>query len=222
MAASSSPKRPEGAADDRLERYRVKRDFAITPEPPGTEGAVSASSSTKATGRFVVQRHRASSLHYDLRLEAGGVLVSWAVPRGPSLDPSRRRLAVRVEDHPVSYFDFEGRIPEHQYGAGDVIVWDWGTYTAEPSMQDVLGAIADGELKFRLDGAKLKGAFVLLRTAGFGRRRVPATAALRQKWLLIHRRDDEAVEGWDAEDLPRSVKTGRTNAELAASTRKRR
>jgi bifunctional non-homologous end joining protein LigD len=155
-------------------------------------------------------------------LEIDGVLVSWAVPRGPTLDPGQRRLAVRVEDHPVEYFDFEGVIPRQQYGAGDVIVWDWGNYQADPSTPDPGAAINDGEFKFRLDGEKLSGSFVLIRTAGFGRRRDTAQGPLRQKWLLIHRRDETAVEGWNAEEHPRSVKTGRTNDEVAAGRRARR
>ncbi len=211
-------------ADTRLRTYRAKRDFRRTPEPagPAPEAAREArkrsrSSMAVATGRFVVQRHRASSLHYDFRLEVDGVLVSWAVPRGPTLDPGQRRLAVRVEDHPLGYYDFEGVIPSGQYGSGDVIVWDMGTYEADPATPDAASAIASGELKFRLDGQKLRGAFVLIRTAGFGRRR-PPPGDLRQKWLLIHRRDDAAVEGWDAEDAPWSVKSGRTNDEVAAGT----
>jgi bifunctional non-homologous end joining protein LigD len=170
----------------------------------------------------VVQRHRASSLHYDLRLEIDNVLVSWAVPRGPTLDPAHRRLAIRVEDHPREYFDFEGVIPRQRYGAGDVIVWDWGTYQADPSTPDPGAAIDAGEFKFRLDGEKLSGNFVLIRTAGFGRRLDTGPGPLRKKWLLIHRRDEAAVVGWDADEHPASVKTGRTNDEVAAGRRARR
>jgi len=149
-----------------------------------------------------------------VRLEIGGVLVSWAVPRGPSLDPGVRRLAVRVEDHPLEYFSFEGAIPGAQYGAGDVIVWDWGRWTADPEVTDAADALASGELKVALNGGKLHGGFVFVR-ADFGR-------DSREKWLLIHRRDDEAVRGWDAEDHPESVKTGRTNDEVAAGVARRR
>ena len=156
-----------------------------------------------------MQRHRATALHYDLRLELGGVLVSWAVPRGPSLDPARKRLAIHVEDHPLEYFDFEGVIPGAQYGAGDVIVWDWGRWTADKSIDDAEAAVRAGELKFHLDGEKLHGEFVLVRT---GRRQPGA----KEQWLLIHRRDGEIVRGWDAEDHPASVKTGRTNDQVAA------
>ncbi|MGZ6256742.1 MAG: DNA polymerase ligase N-terminal domain-containing protein, partial [Candidatus Limnocylindria bacterium] len=121
-----------------LEAYRSKRNFSRTPEPaPGPVG--------EGSGRFVVQRHRATRLHYDFRLEIGGVLVSWAVPRGPTLDPDQRRMAMRTEDHPMEYFDFEGTIPAGEYGAGDVIVWDWGTF--EPEETDDPGkSVRDGEL----------------------------------------------------------------------------
>src|SRR5512135_1240229 len=149
-----------------LEEYRRKRDFAQTPEPAGDAAAARRSA---RGGRYVVQRHRATRLHYDFRLEIGGVLVSWAVPRGPTLDPTQRRMAVHVEDHPIEYLDFEGVIPKAQYGAGDVIVWDWGTWQAEAETPDPVAAIADGELKFRLDGQKLLGRFTIVRTSGRGR-----------------------------------------------------
>ncbi|MCJ7711911.1 MAG: ATP-dependent DNA ligase, partial [Chloroflexi bacterium] len=157
-----------------LEEYRRKRDFAKTPEPaPGT-GSSATSAALPVSGarrRFVVQRHRASRLHYDVRLEIDGVLISWAVPKGPTLDPAVRRMAVHVEDHPVEYFDFEGVIPPRQYGAGDVIVWDWGTWEAEPETPNGARGIADGEVKFRLDGQKLHGRFTIVRTSGRGRGR---------------------------------------------------
>jgi bifunctional non-homologous end joining protein LigD len=197
-----------------LEEYRRKRDFGKTPEPaPSVATAASGRS-----GRFVVQRHRATRLHYDFRLEIDGVLVSWAVPKGPTLDPKVRRMAVHVEDHPIEYFDFEGVIPAKQYGAGDVIVWDWGTWEPEAPTLDGRKSVDDGELKFRLDGQKLKGRFTIVRTS-----RRPGQAPTRaferdegEQWLLIHKNDDQAQPGWDAEDHPQSVKTGRTNDDVKA------
>ena len=184
-----------------LESYRSKRDFARTPEPePGEVG--------DGGGRFVVQRHRATALHYDTRLEVNGVLVSWAVPRGPTLDPDEKRLAMRTEDHPIEYFDFEGVIPHGEYGAGDVIIWDWGTFEPEET-DDPVGAIRAGELKFRLFGERLRGRYTIVRTSGRGGRRDE-----REQWLLIKKRDEAAMEGWDAENLPASIKTGRTNDEV--------
>jgi bifunctional non-homologous end joining protein LigD len=203
------------SVDVTLETYRRRRRFGQTPEPPGEplrrRGKTGA---TATTGRFVVQRHRARRLHYDVRLEIDGVLVSWAVPRGPTLDPGQRRLAVQVEDHPLEYFSFEGVIPRAQYGAGDVIVWDWGRWTADPSIGDAADALRHGELKIRLEGEKLRGNFVLIRTDRMKRG--------KDKWLLIKRRDEAAVEGWDAEDHPASVKTGRTNDDVATRRRARR
>src|SRR4051794_11670828 len=196
-----------------LERYRKKRDFSRTPEPAGQPDAASAPA---RGGRFVVQRHRATRLHWDFRLEMGGVLASWAVPKGPSLDPAVRRMAVHVEDHPIEYFDFEGVIPARQYGAGDVIVWDWGTYEAESETPEPLQAIEDGELKFRIFGEKLKGRFTLVRTRVGGNDRMGSAEGEGEKWLLIHKRDEHASAGWDAEDFPYSVKTGRTNDDVKA------
>jgi bifunctional non-homologous end joining protein LigD len=188
-----------------LETYRRKRDFAKTPEPaPGKVG--------EDGGRFVVGRHRATRLHYDLRLEIGGVLVSWAVPRGPTLDPEARRLAQRTEDHPVEYLEFEGVIPRGEYGAGDAIVWDWGTFEAETG--DPAGDLAAGELKFRLHGEKLRGRFTIIRTGG--RRGLDGRARDEDRWLLLHKRDEAAVPGWDPEQHRRSVRSGRTNEEVAA------
>jgi len=207
-----SPRRRPG---DALGEYRRKRRFDATPEPGGDEPRAPGTAADGG-GRFVVHRHRATALHYDLRLEIGGVLASWAVPRGPSLDPAKRRLAIQVEDHPLSYFGFEGVIPGRQYGAGDVIVWDWGHWWADPGTPDGAAALVAGELKFRLDGVKLRGAFVLLRTDQWRGRLGGGT---KPKWLLIHRRDDAATPGWEAEDLPESVKTGRTNDEVAAGLR---
>jgi bifunctional non-homologous end joining protein LigD len=194
-----------GSAPSRatLDAYRSKRDFSLTPEPAG------AGEGREGEGplRFVVQRHRARRLHYDFRLEAGGVLLSWAVPKGPTLDPRVRTLAVQVEDHPIEYGDFEGVIPAGQYGAGDVIVWDRGTWQPAGAA-DPGAAVAGGELHFDLEGEKLRGRFVLVRT-----RRARSG---QDQWLMLHKRDEEAREGWDPERYPRSVKSGRTNEEVAA------
>ncbi len=148
-----------------LDEYRRKRDFAKTPEPaPGSTSGGSQPGSI-VRRRFVVQRHRATRLHYDFRLEIDGVLASWAVPKGPTLDPSIRRMAVHVEDHPLEYFDFEGVIPARQYGAGDVIVWDWGTWEPEAETPDPAAAVANGELKFVLSGEKVTGRYTIVRTS---------------------------------------------------------
>src|SRR5438093_2287521 len=176
---------------DRLETYRKKRRFDATPEPAGD----APEPKSAAGGRFVVQRHRATRLHYDFRLEIDGVLVSWAVPKGPTLDASARRMAVHVEDHPIEYLDFEGVIPKGEYGGGDVIVWDWGTWLPEPETPDGRRAVEDGELKFTLQGEKLRGRFTIVRTSGRGggrgareRRdssRMPFEESGGEQWLLI-------------------------------------
>ncbi len=185
----------------RLATYRAKRDFSVTAEPAGTAVA-------SGSRRFVVQRHRARRRHYDLRLEVDGVLASWAVPKGPTLDPRARQLAVHVEDHPIEYFDFEGVIPKGQYGGGDVIVWDWGTWQPVRT-DDPAEAIQRGELHFDLDGEKVGGRFVLVRR--------DRDQSGKEQWLLLHKDDDQARAGWDPEDHRRSVKTGRTNEEVAAA-----
>jgi bifunctional non-homologous end joining protein LigD len=192
-------------AQERLKTYRAKRDFSITAEPAGTTAATVAPS---GENRFVVQRHRARRLHYDLRLEMAGVLASWAVPKGPSLDPKAKQLAVHVEDHPVEYFDFEGVIPKGEYGGGDVIVWDWGTWQPVKT-DDPVRAIEGGELHFDLQGEKLVGRFVMIRRDRDG--------SGKEQWLLFHKNDEYAEPGWDPEDHPRSVKSGRTNDEVAAA-----
>jgi bifunctional non-homologous end joining protein LigD len=185
-----------------LEKYKRKRDFGLTPEPAGEVGPTAPPLGNR---RFVVQRHRATRLHYDFRLEIDGVLMSWAVPKGPSLNPKDRRMAVHVEDHPLSYFDFEGVIPRGQYGGGDVIVWDWGTF--EPEETDDPGkAVSKGELKLSLKGQKLRGRFTLVKT----RSRDPS----EDSWLLIHKSDEHADPDWNVDDHPRSVKSGRTNDEV--------
>ena len=155
--------------------------------------------------RFVVQRHRATRDHYDLRLELDGVLVSWAVPKGPTIDPAARRSAFKVDDHPLEYFDFEGVIPRGSYGGGDVTVWDWGTWLPART-EDPTGALRAGELHVDLNGEKLHGRFALVRRSREGE---------ENAWLLVKKRDPEAVAGWDPEDHPRSVKSGRTNEEVA-------
>ncbi|HWC68298.1 MAG TPA: DNA polymerase ligase N-terminal domain-containing protein [Acidimicrobiales bacterium] len=191
---------------DRLDTYRRKRRFDATPEPAGA----APEPGPGPGGRFVVQRHRARRLHYDFRLEVDGVLASWAVPKGPTLDPKVRRQAIHVEDHPLEYFDFEGVIPKGEYGGGDVIVWDWGRWTPAKD-DDPAEAIGTGELHFDLDGERLRGRFVLVRTDRSGER------SAKEPWLLLHKNDDHAVAGWDAEAFPTSVKSGRTNDEVAAA-----
>ncbi len=196
------PARGKSEKSAPLQDYHRKRDFGRTPEPEGSATAPGA-----GARRFVVQRHRASRLHYDLRFEIDGVLVSWAVPKGPTLDPAVRRMAVHVEDHPLDYIDFEGVIPAGEYGGGDVIVWDRGVW--EPHGTDDPGAaVAAGELHADMFGEKLRGRFVLVR-------RGSGSGAGRQ-WLLLHKRDDDSVEGWNPEDHPRSVLSGRTNDEVKA------
>jgi bifunctional non-homologous end joining protein LigD len=199
--ATKTDREPLGAAD-RLAPYRAKRHFDRTPEPSGS------SAPTAAGNRFVVQRHRARRLHYDLRLEADGVLVSWAVPKGPTLDPASRRMAIHVEDHPLDYFDFEGVIPAGEYGGGDVIVWDWGTWSSEDPDFDLTAAVRGGDVHVDLHGQKLEGRFVLVRRDD--------DRSGKEQWLLLHKDDDHAVAAWDPEDHDRSVKTGRTNEAVRA------
>jgi bifunctional non-homologous end joining protein LigD len=187
---------------EKLAAYRGKRDFTRTPEPAGEPEA-----GRRDGARFVVQRHRARRLHYDLRFEIDGVLASWAVPNGPTLDPAARRLAVHVEDHPIEYLHFEGVIPEGEYGGGDVIVWDTGTW--EPiHTDDPAAAVASGELHAEMHGDKLRGRLVLVRRgSGDGG---------SDDWMLLHKRDKHAVDGWDPEEHPRSVLSGRTNEQVKA------
>src|SRR6188508_958647 len=169
-----------------LEKYKAKRDFTKSPEPAGTKIAKSPSGRTPRF--FCVQKHLASHLHYDFRLEHEGVLLSWAVPKGPSLDPSVKRLAMHVEDHPVDYGEFEGVIPSG-YGAGIVMLWDVGTWT--PESDDVAAALQKGDLKFTLDGYKLKGSWVLVRTRGWGGGGSSRGGSEgKTSWLLIKHRDD--------------------------------
>jgi bifunctional non-homologous end joining protein LigD len=190
-----------------LEKYRQKRDFKTTPEPAGDPDLV-AQRARKARKQknlfFCVQKHLASHLHYDLRLEHNGVLLSWAVPKGPSLDPKTKRLAMHVEDHPYEYGTFEGVIPEG-YGAGIVMLWDQGTWT--PQTDDVDAALAKGDLKFTLDGYKLKGSWVLVRTGGRWGGGYGGKDAARS-WLLIKHRDEWSGDLDIAEFAPHSVKSG--------------
>ena len=181
-----------------LAEYRRKRRFDKTPEPAGK----ATKSRSPRQLQFVVQKHASRRLHYDFRLELGGVLVSWAVPKGPSLDPADKRLAVHVEDHPLDYGDFEGRIPEGQYGAGEVIVWDRGTWTPDG---DPRQGLAKGHLDFHLAGEKLTGGWRLFRMKGKNDRD-------RDNWLLVKRRDGTARNQSEfdvTEELPESVKSGR-------------
>jgi bifunctional non-homologous end joining protein LigD len=193
-----------------LRTYRAKRRFDVTPEPRG-DGR--ARRTTTKQRRFVVHKHRASHLHYDLRLETGGALRSWAVPKGPSLDPSVKRLAMAVEDHPLEYEAFEGTIPENEYGGGTMMIWDRGTWQPEED-ENVARSIARGELKFTLHGEKLRGSWVLVRTGGRGH-----AARDERSWLLIKHRDDAASDQDVAETQPYSVATGRLLAQIAHDER---
>src|SRR5215831_8953402 len=182
-----------------LEEYKRKRDFKKTPEPEGV-----VKKSKDGSRFFCVQKHLASHLHYDFRLEHDGVLLSWAVPKGPSLDPKTKRLAMKVEDHPVEYGEFEGVIPEG-YGAGIVMLWDRGTWT--PESDDVDGALRKGDLKFTLNGYKLKGSWVLVRTGGRYAGQRGGSGAGQRSWLLIKHRDDWAGDLDITEFAPLSVKS---------------
>jgi len=181
-----------------LDKYREKRDFTISPEPSGDKTRKSAAG--RKPRFFCVQKHLASHLHYDFRLEHDGVLLSWAVPKGPSLDPSVKRLAMHVEDHPIEYGDFEGVIPEG-YGAGIVMLWDRGTWI--PESDDVEAALKKGDLKFTLDGYKLKGSWVLVRTKG----PYAGSSGDGRSWLLIKHKDDWSGAVDIAEFAPLSVKS---------------
>jgi len=196
-----------------LEEYKRKRRFEETPEPPPKV-------EKKRGNRFVVQKHDATRLHYDFRLEMEGVLKSWAVPKGPSLDPADKRLAMHVEDHPVSYFDFEGNIPEGNYGAGSVMVWDVGTWQplsptpvngkyVPGTEAEAAAMLAKGDLKFRLNGKRLKGDFALIKMKG----RRPGSKG--NEWLMIKKHDDQVVEGYDAGDIDESVLSKRSMDEIA-------
>jgi bifunctional non-homologous end joining protein LigD len=190
-----------------LDKYREKRDFSQSPEPAGDKAGQSPTGRTPRM--FCVQKHLASHLHYDLRLEHNGVLLSWAVPKGPALDPTIKRLAMHVEDHPVEYGDFEGVIPSG-YGAGIVMLWDRGTWT--PEVEDVDAALAKGDLKLTLDGYKLKGSWALVRTKGWGGKENDG-----RSWLLIKHRDHWAGALDIAEFAPLSVKSGGDFADILSA-----
>ena len=192
-------------AEPQLAEYRRKRDFSRTEEPEG------GSARARHAPQFVIQKHAASRLHYDLRLEHDGVMKSWAVPKGPSLDPSVKRLAMEVEDHPIEYNKFEGTIPQGEYGGGTVMLWDRGTYTyggSNPDPEDgIREGLKKGDFKFVLNGKRLKGSWALVRM----RRDQPG----KPQWLLIKHRDEYAKPGSDvAADYQTSVATDRTMEEI--------
>ncbi len=200
-----------------LDEYKRKRRFEGTPEPP-------PKLEKRTQHRFVVQRHHATRLHYDFRLELEGVLKSWAVPKGPSLDPGDKRLAMQVEDHPVSYFDFEGTIPEGNYGAGTVMVWDvgqWQPLSPVPvngqyhpgTDQEALAMLEKGDLKFRLKGKRLNGDFALVHIKG----RRPGSKGT--EWLLIKKKDDDVVSGFNIDEYDTSVLTNRTMGEIGGDAK---
>lgn len=192
------------AGPDTLDEYREKRDFARTPEPPGEQ-------EVSSRPIFVIQKHAATTLHYDFRLEVDGVLKSWAVPKGPSMSPKEKRLAVPTEDHPLDYADFEGVIPEGSYGAGTVLVWDRGTYQnlteKEGERIGVAEALQRGHVSFRLEGEKIRGGYALTRfRTGKG-----------EAWLLVKMDDAEADPGRNpVATEPRSVVSGRSVEEIGA------
>jgi bifunctional non-homologous end joining protein LigD len=196
-----------------LEKYKQKRNFTSTPEPSGDLDLAAAHAKKQETEKsrfFCVQKHLASHLHYDFRLEHNGVLLSWAVPKGPALDTKTKRLAMMVEDHPIEYGTFEGVIPEG-YGAGIVMLWDVGTWT--PQVDDVDGALKKGDLKFTLDGYKLKGSWVLVRTSG----RYPGGG--NRSWLLIKHKDEWAGDVDIVEFAPKSVKSNGDFEDILAADR---
>src|SRR3954451_6818344 len=188
-----------------LDEYAAKRRFEKTPEPPPS----TRKSKPAAEPYFCVQRHDATRLHYDFRLEIDGVLKSWAIPKGPSLDPAVKVFAAHVEDHPLEYGDFEGNIPAGNYGGGSVMLWDRGTFEG---LGDVapLEQFARGDFKFRLHGEKLKGDFAIVKIKGQWKGKSKGN-----EWLLIKKRDEFAAPGWDVEAFPYSVLSGRTQEEIA-------
>ena len=192
-------------AADPLETYNKKRDFAKTAEPPGR---VETGKSPHGPALFMVQKHDASRLHYDLRLEMDGVMKSWAVTRGPSLNPDDKRLAVRTEDHPMSYASFEGTIPKGEYGGGTVMLWDWGTWTPDPR-KDPKKTILEGHLHFTLDGHRMKGEWIMFRLK-------PRPGDRGENWILRKVNDEHAGSSLGlTEKYLTSIKTGRTMNEIA-------
>jgi bifunctional non-homologous end joining protein LigD len=185
-----------------LEKYRKKRDFRVSPEPNGKK-----TGGRKSSRLYVIQKHRATQLHYDFRLEWNGVLLSWAIPKGPSVDPSVKRLAMQVEDHPVEYGSFEGVIPEGEYGGGTVMLWDRGTWT--PEEIDMAEGLKKGSLKFELHGKKLQGSWALVRTKSYGK-------SGKTAWLLIKHRDEFASKKDITKEKPKSVLSGRLLRDIAA------
>lgn len=195
---SKSRTQPDAGGFGKLAEYNRKRRFGVTPEPAGNIRRLK-----RDALEFVVQKHRARRLHYDFRLEHGGVMLSWAVPKGPSLDPRVKRLAMQTEDHPIEYNQFEGVIPEGEYGAGTVMIWDRGTW--QPEVKDIDHALARGDFKFTLKGKKLRGSWVLVRTR-------------ERQWLLIKHRDKYASNLDITVSKPRSVVSRRMLAGIARSS----
>jgi len=192
-----------------LKEYRRKRDFARTAEPAGQAAGPTESKSAEPV--FVVHKHDATRLHYDFRLQIGDTLASWAVPKGPSLNPAEKRLAVRVEDHPLEYRNFEGTIPQDEYGGGTVMIWDFGTVTFKPG-QDPGQMLQSGLLEFELHGQKLTGHWALVHTRMRGD---------EKNWLLIKRKDASARDAGDIlQEQPNSAATGRSLGQIAADAGK--
>ena len=213
MAAKKRGAKKTGGARGKLTEYRRKRDFRRTSEPSGEgEPTLAPARGQRGHLRFVIQKHAASHLHFDLRLELDGVMKSWAVPKGPDLDPKARRLAMQVEDHPIGYNTFEGTIPAGEYGGGTVMIWDQGTYYPDEAPEGadheetLRKEFAKGKLSITFEGERLQGSFALVRT----------DRGAKPKWLLIKHRDHAARPGYDiVEDIDTSVVSGRTMDEIA-------
>lgn len=206
-------------SEEKLSVYKSKRSQNKTPEP------FTSKTAQKDKLFFVVQKHKATTLHYDFRLEVGGVMPSWAIPKGPSLDNVFKRLAAQTEDHPLDYRHFEGIIPEGEYGGGPVIIWDEGIYYPEVQLEDgsremikdkekgekvMEQGLRKGEIKFFLKGEKLKGSFALVKTRGF-------PPGKTNSWLLIKHKDQYSKPGYDAKDYPKSIKSGKSIEDLIKS-----